>query len=135
MRFLTLGILLAFPVVDVYVTARLAQQSGIPLWVTLLSGTVAGILLLRNERSTFRSKTLASMHGHYSLLRSLLDSGRKVLAGFLFLMPGVLSDLVALALLALPINLGPRLRAQTIGPGFRPPARPKALEGEFRRLD
>ena len=35
MRFLLLAILLAFPVADLYVTARVARWAGIPLWVWL----------------------------------------------------------------------------------------------------
>ena len=46
------------------------------------------------------------MHGEQSLLRGLVDSGRKVLAGLLFMLPGVLSDGFALMLLMLPINRG-----------------------------
>jgi UPF0716 family protein affecting phage T7 exclusion len=44
------------------------------------------------------------------LLSSLLDSGRKVLAGILFVLPGVVTDVAALLLLALPINLTSRLQ-------------------------
>ena len=54
----------------------------------------------------FRANTIAAMHGEQPLLRGLVDSGRKVLAGMLFMLPGVLSDLIALVLLALPLNLG-----------------------------
>jgi UPF0716 family protein affecting phage T7 exclusion len=62
------------------------------------------------------------------LLSSLLDSGRKVLAGILFMLPGILSDVAALALLALPINLTGRLQPQTSGG-------PKVMDGEYRRVE
>ena len=62
------------------------------------------------------------------MLSSLLDSGRKVLAGILFILPGIVTDIVALALLALPINLTGRLQTQGSGGG-------KVLDGEYRRLD
>src|SRR5512134_665881 len=135
MRFLALGIVVAFPVIDLYLTMRFAQSTGSPLWVWLSMGTIGGLLVLRSERLSFRSKTLASMHGQYSLLRSLLDSGRKVLAGILLLLPGVVSDLAALALLALPINLGRRLHPQAVGAGGPTQRRRDPLEGDFRRLD
>jgi UPF0716 protein FxsA len=93
-----------------------------------------GLYLLRNERNAFRANTLAAMHGEQTLLRGLLDSGRKVLAGALFLLPGVLSDVLALLLLALPLNVGREFapRPATAGP-FR--ARGNAIDGDFRRLD
>ena len=114
MRFLVLGILLAFPAADLYVTARVARWAGIPIWVFLGGSFVVGMVLLRNERIAFRAQTVAALHGEQLVLRGVLDSGRKVLAGFLLLLPGLVSDLIALTLLALPLNVG-------------------AAPGEFRR--
>jgi UPF0716 family protein affecting phage T7 exclusion len=63
-------------------------------------------------------------------MRGLVDSGRKVLAAMLFILPGILSDLLAIALLLLPINLGRRLATQSAGSGFGDP-----LDGDYRRID
>jgi UPF0716 protein FxsA len=106
MRFLVLAIVLAFPLADLYLTARIARWSGIPLWVWLSGSLLAGALLLNNERSEFRMKTVAALHGGQPVLRGLLDSGRRVLAGLLLMLPGIASDVVALLLLALPLNVG-----------------------------
>jgi UPF0716 protein FxsA len=92
---------------------------------------IGGFLLLRNERIAFRDNIVASMHGGQPLLRGLLDSGRKVLAGVLLLLPGVISDLVALVLLALPINIGGSFGPAAAGNG----GRRGAIDGEYRRLD
>ena len=70
------------------------------------------------------------MHGGQPVLRGLLDSGRKILAALLFLLPGVMSDAIALLLLALPLNLG-----QQPQPAGTNPARKSYLDGDFRRLD
>ncbi len=132
MRFIVLSIVLAFPLLDLFVTVRFARWTGVPVWIWLGLSTVAGFLLLRNERLAFRAKTLAAMHGEQSLLRGLLDSGRKVLAGFLFLLPGVVSDLIALLLLALPLNVG-----RGLGPLPATAGRSRGgdLDGDYRRLD
>ena len=136
MRFVYLLIVLVFPLLDLYATVRIARWTGVPVWVWLGSSLVAGWLLLRNERLAFRARTIAAMHGEQSLLRGLLDSGRKVLAGFLLLLPGLISDLMALVLLALPLNIGHReYAARAAGPGSaRSPGR-GTYDGEFRRLD
>ncbi|HVO87068.1 MAG TPA: FxsA family protein [Casimicrobiaceae bacterium] len=130
MRFVVLGIVLALPVVDLWVTTRLARWSGVPLWMWLTASLAAGLLLLRHERSEFRAKTLAALSADRSLMRELLDSGRKVLAAILLIIPGVISDVLALLLLLLPINQH----------GFRPqPATAgrygggEVVEGEWRR--
>ena len=120
---------------DLYVTVRFARWTGVPVWVWLgICGRRRASLLLRNERIAFRARTVAALHGEQSLLRGLVDSGRKVLAGFLLMLPGVVSDLIALALLAAAAQRRPRLRPQ-------PPARARtggrrdAIDGDFRRVD
>ncbi len=134
MRFGLLVIVLGFPLVDLYTTVRVARWTGVPVWAWLGMSVVAGLYLLRNERLTFRANTVATMHGGQPLLRGLLDSGRKVLAGVLLLLPGVLSDLIALVLLALPLNLGRDFGPRTAPAGqFRTGG--NAIDGEYRRLD
>ncbi|HEV2979307.1 MAG TPA: FxsA family protein [Casimicrobiaceae bacterium] len=133
MRFLVLLIVLIFPVLDVLATVRFARWTGIPAVAWFVASAIAGVLLLRKERITFRAKTLAALRGDQPLLRGLLDSGRRVLAAVLLISPGIVSDLIALLLLLLPINLGPPLATQpaSVSRGFRR----DSLEGDFRRVD
>jgi len=136
MRFIVLAIVLAIPAADLYLTARIARWSGIPLWVWLGGSFVAGALLLNNERNEFRMKTVAALHGEQPVLRGLLDSGRRVLASFLLMLPGIASDVVALVLLALPLNVGRPYQPLAAGAGRG--ARNSdfdAIDGDFRRVD
>lgn len=135
MRLIVLVILLGFPVADLYATVRFAQWTGVPVWVWLSLSVVSGLLLLRNERMAFRGHVLAALHGEQSLLRGVVDSGRKVLAGLFFLLPGVVSDLIAVALLMLPINTGRSFGPQPAGAGRVPSGRRDSLEGEYRRIE
>ena len=126
MRFLAVAIVLTFPILDLVATARFARLTGTPRWVWMFGGLIAGVALLRNESVVFRARTVAAMHGEASILRGMLDSGRKVLAGFLFLLPGVMSDLIGLGLLLLPIN---------VGRGMRTEAASGSIDGDFRRIE
>ena len=135
MRLMLLVILLLFPVADLYATLRFAQWTGVPVWVWLSISVMSGLLLLRNERMAFRGHVLAALHGEQPLLRGVVDSGRKVLAGLFFLLPGLVSDLIAVALLMLPINTGRRFEPQPAGAGRSSYSRREALEGEFRRVE
>ena len=94
------------------------------MWVA--GGLVAGAALLRTERVAFRARTVAAMHGEASVLRGMLDSGRKVLAALLFILPGVVSDLFGLGLLMLPIN---------VGRGMRPEPASGAIDVDYRRIE
>lgn len=132
MRFLMLAILLAFPVLDVVVTVHFARWSGVPVWLWLAVSLSAGMLILASERQAFRSRTVAALHGEEPLWRGLLDSGRKVLAALFLMLPGIVSDLLALLLLALPINTGRRyavhaMATNTLGGDTIP--------GDYRRLE
>jgi len=134
MRFLLLAIVLAFPLLDLYATVRFARWTGVPAWIWLGMSVVTGFALLQSERHVFRAKLIAAMHGEQSMLRGLVDSGRKQLAALLFLLPGVISDVLALMLLALPLNVGRESGAQAAGAGRS--ASPRgAQDGEFRRVD
>ena len=128
MRFILLMIVLGFPFVDLYATVRFARWTGVPVWGWLVLAFIAGAYLLRNERMAFRANTIAAMHGEQPLLRGLVDSGRKVLAGVLFLLPGILSDVIAVLLLAFPLNLGREFAPRTVAAG-------KAIDGEFHRVE
>jgi UPF0716 protein FxsA len=136
MRFIVLAIVLAIPAADLYLTARIARWSGIPLWVWLGGSFVAGALLLNNERTEFRMKTVAALHGEQPVLRGLLDSGRRVLASFLLMLPGIASDVVALVLLALPLNVGRPYQPLAAGAGRGSQSGEfDAIDGDFRRVD
>ena len=119
MRFAMLVIVLGFPLIDLYATVRIARWTGVPVYVWLGLAALAGLYLLRNERTAFRANTVAAMHGEQPLLRGLFDSGRKVLAGMLLLLPGILSDVMALALLALRSISGANTRRAPRGRRFR----------------
>ncbi len=137
MRLFLLFIVLAFPITDLWVTASIAQWSGVPLWVLLTTSLLVGLLLLRSERLSFRRRTVATLHGEESLLRDLLDSGRKVLAGILLILPGLFSDLLALALLALPLNIARSFGPEPVaaGRGGGRGARHDSIDGDYRRID
>jgi UPF0716 protein FxsA len=128
MRFLVMLIVLIFPVLDVIATVRFAKWTGVPVMAVLLGSAIAGSLLLRHERVAFRSRTLAGLRGDQPLLRGLLDSGRKILAAILLIVPGIVSDVMALTLLLLPINVGRSFVHAGLG-------RTTTIEGEYRRRD
>ena len=116
MRFIVMLIVLAFPILDVLVTLRFARWTGIPALAWFIASAAAGMLLLHHERIGFRARTLAALRGDHPLMRGLLDSGRKVLAALLLILPGIVSDLIAVVLLLLPYG-SIRRKARDAEPG------------------
>lgn len=123
---LMLFALIAFPVAEALSIMWVAGHVG---WWTLLwlAGTFfGGMALIRFERVAFAPRMLFSMQRGDSPFRALFASTRLFVAGGLLMFPGLITDILAVALLLYP------------GTWKRPPvARPAAnddiIEGEFRR--
>ena len=119
-----LVILLAFPGLELALLVKLGQRYGWWLAAYLLFTALAGWLLIQDERiaALGRMAQTARQGGHP--LRALLTSAKKLLAGILFIVPGVITDILAVLLLLFP--------ARWIAPQ-RPAANDDVIEGEWRR--
>ena len=51
MRFVMLAIVLGFPLFDLYVTARFARWTGVPLWVWLAISAISGLIFSASLRT------------------------------------------------------------------------------------
>jgi UPF0716 protein FxsA len=129
MRYLLLLVVLTFPVADIYATLRLSAWSHVPPWVAFSLGLIAGCFMLAGQRMSLRAQTFAMISGHQPVLPGLVDSGRKMLAGVLFILPGVISDCLALVLLFMPINLSRRPIRSAAHRG------PRVFDGHYRRTE
>lgn len=128
MPLLLLGILVALPILDVYATFRFAEALNVPGWALFIPGFFLGIMLLKRETRTLKSRFVNAMQT-MALNGMVFDSGRRMLAAVLLLTPGFVSDLFALFLLLVPNRAIPQTAAATPAPG------PKTVDGEFRRVE
>jgi UPF0716 protein FxsA len=123
MRLLLAVILLGFPGLDLYLLIPLAHHLGWWLALWLAMSAVTGIALIKEARFSMLKQLAGALQDGGLSFRALLDSGRTLVAGLLFIYPGVLSDLIALILL-LTLPLDTHIPARQ---GNR------VLNGEFRR--
>ncbi len=119
---LILLILLAFPVLEVLLLIELAARYG--WWVLAYLALSAGLgaFLILGERLVVLGRLMQSLQEGGHPLLALLASARRMIAGVLFILPGVLSDIAAMLVLfaRLPV---PRKRA--VGH--------QVIEGQWRR--
>ncbi|MFN3593092.1 MAG: FxsA family protein [Thiobacillaceae bacterium] len=109
-----------------------------PIWQTIGAWTLAwlalaaaaGVWLLRREHRDFLPRLAQTLALGHTPLGVLLASFRRVIAALLLIFPGLVSDALALILLAWPGGRPPRPRAS--GPR---PAADDVIEGEYRRID
>jgi UPF0716 protein FxsA len=127
MRYLLIGILLGFPLLEAVVMVRLSEALGwwVLAWVVLAA--CAGAALIKEARLSMVARLTAGLAQGTFQITALTDSARVVLAGLLLIFPGVVSDLIALTLLLFP---GPKAyiesgRIRDIGGSV--------IDGEFRR--
>ena len=118
---------LSFPLLEALGIFWIASAIGWWVIVWLAAAGLAGLMLIRFERTAWSLRLLSTLSSGNPLGASLFASGRVLIAGVLLLVPGLISDIIALVLLVLP---GTRFK--------RPAAVPRAandevLEGEFRR--
>ena len=127
MRFLLIGILLGFPLLEAVVLVRLSEVMGwwILAWVVLAA--CAGMALIKEARFAMVARLAAGLSEGRFAITALTDSARTVVAGLFLIFPGVVSDLIALTLLLLP---GPKAIVETRS--IRDMGG-SVIDGEFRR--
>lgn len=109
MRFLLIVfILLGFPALEIFVLAKLAGIIGWWLLLWLILAALTGWTLIQEEKLAMFGRLFSSLQSGQSLGYAMLDSLRTLLAGVLLIFPGVVSDVMALALLLLPRAKAPR---------------------------
>lgn len=121
---LILVILLGFPLAELLVLIRLSEQYGWWVGAYLLLAAVVGWSLIQGERLAVFGRLYHITQSGHSPLVALLTSARRLLAGVLFIIPGVISDVVAILILLIPM---PTRRV--------PKADDDVIEGEWRRED
>jgi UPF0716 protein FxsA len=144
MRFLLiLAILLAFPVLEIWLLVELGSRYGLWLLVYLLLVAALGWRLLLDEKLLMVGRMAQTLTQGGTPAKALFGSAKNLIAGVLLIIPGVLSDVLAIVLLLIP-SAKPMFtapgRGNTAGDGKTGPAGPKAanddvIEGEFRRED
>ena len=137
MRILILGILMGFPLLEGAVLYKLGEGHGgwVAAWV--IFAAIAGIVLIKQARFSLVTRLASELSRGQFSIAAIIDSFRTVVAGLLLIFPGVISDVLALALLLLPIR-EPAFRYAHARTDRSIPARQEAggsgvIEGEFRR--
>lgn len=102
MQFFMLAILLAFPFLEIAILIELAQRYGWWLLVYLLVIGMLGLKLIRAEKELMAARMFQQLGAGGNPLAALFSTARTMFAGVLLLIPGVLSDAVAVVLLLIP---------------------------------
>lgn len=140
MRFLIGLILLAFPFAEIFLLVDLAHKYG---WWVLFYLVVIGFLglqLIRGEKLLLSAKMMQSLGAGGNPIKSMLGSARNMVAGVLLIIPGIITDIIAVILLLIPISK-PSLAGATNNQyqdSYKPntkAANDDVIEGEYTKID
>lgn len=116
MRILIALILLAFPFAELYLLYQLANTYGWWVLFYLVVMFYLGLQLIRDEKQSISAKMMHSFSPENiaagsNPVKAMLGSARNMVAGVLLMIPGVISDVIAVILLLIPIQQ-PKLNMQ-----------------------
>ncbi|PPD57087.1 MAG: exlusion protein FxsA [Methylotenera sp.] len=144
MRFLIGLILLAFPFAELFLLISLADQYG--WWVLLYLVVIAylGLQLIRGEKLLLTAKMMQSLTSGGNPVKAMLGSARNMVAGVLLIIPGVMTDMIAVILLLIPISKqNPNATTNQYEQPFQQPYQPSpdaraanddVIEGEYTHV-
>ena len=139
MRFFVGLILLAFPIAEIWLLIELADQYGWLLLLYLVAIGWLGLRLIREEKSSFSVRMMQNMAAGGNPVKAIFGTARNIIAGVLLMLPGVITDIIAVSLLLIPIRNTQALNDQPSDDHFRQSphqaANDDVIEGEFRRED
>jgi UPF0716 protein FxsA len=141
---LFLLILLAFPVLEIWLLVELAYRYGWVLLAYLLVVAILGWRLILDEKLMIFGRIAQTLAEGGTPAKILFGSAKNMIAGILLIIPGVISDVLAVILLLIPSPKPVSFEQDSVN-GFGQTAGKKSragkaanddvIEGEFRRED
>ena len=104
MRFFIIASLLAFPFAELFLLIQLAHHYGWWLLVYLVVIGILGLQLVKGEKLLLSAKMMQSVTRGGNPIKTMLGSARNMVAGVLLIIPGVISDAIAVIILLIPLE-------------------------------
>lgn len=127
-------ILLAFPVLEIWLLFALGNRYGWWLLGYLLVIAMLGWRLIQDEKLLMVGRMAQTLSQGGTPAKALFGSAKNLIAGILLILPGILSDALAIILLLLPSPKPVPVDPAPHSPKARA-ANDDVIEGEFRRED
>lgn len=122
MRLLILLSILALPIIEILILVQMSSLNGWLPFAWVFAAIAAGWVLIWQERALFIPRLFGALQTRAAVPQILFQTGRRFIAAVLLIIPGVLTDIAALALLLWPTReTAPRAANDDI------------IEGTFRR--
>ena len=134
MRLIVTLFLITLPFFEIWGLFKLGAEYGWWFFGYIVVMAILGWQLIQDEKMMVIPKLVAMMSQGGNLISGILGSAKNLLAGALFLFPGVITDLIGIVLLLIPVQASLNQNANP----FQQDAHKKnddIIEGEYRRED
>ena len=131
MRLIITLALIAFPIAEIWILINLYHQYGWWVSLYLVVMFLLGLQLIRDEKLLFSGRIVQALNQGGNPMKAIFGSARNIIAGLLLIIPGVLTDLIAVVLLLIPVNKND-IKSATLK---QTAANDDVIEGEFHRED
>lgn len=131
MRLILTLALLVFPIAEIWILVNLFQQYGWWVLLYLVAMVLLGLQLIRDEKLLFSGRVMQSLSQGGNPRKAMFGSARNIIAGILLIIPGVLTDVIAVVLLLIPVDKS-AIKSSTFK---QQAANDDVIEGEFHRED
>jgi UPF0716 protein FxsA len=129
MRLIITLALLALPIAEIWILINLFHQYGWWVLLYLVAMILLGLQLIRDEKLLFSGRMMQSLNQGGNPMKAIFGSARNIIAGILLIIPGVLTDLIAVVILLIPVNKS-EIKSSTFK---QQAANDDVIEGEFHR--
>lgn len=133
MRFIIILCLLAFPIVEIALLIGLASAYGWKVLLYIVVVAILGLRLIRDEKQMLTGRVMQSLMSGTHPIKAIFGSARNIIAGILLVIPGVITDVIAVILLLMPVKQIPP--SASTESHSKSAANDDVIEGEFRRED
>jgi UPF0716 protein FxsA len=127
-------ILLAFPVLEIWLLVELGSRYGWWLIAYLVLVALLGWRLLQYEKLLVHGRMAQILTQGGTPAKAMFSSTKNIIAGILLIIPGVISDVLAVILLLMPSTKPIFTNSQARATNAKA-ANDDVIEGEFRRED
>lgn len=137
MRLLLPLILLAFPIAELLLLIKLGSMYGWWLLVYLMAVGYLGLQLIKSEKNQMSVNMMQTLQAGGNPIKTMMATARNMFAGFLLLIPGVITDFFAVILLLIPITPSQATSADGSTPyqsPYQSASNDDIIEGEFTEI-
>lgn len=134
MRLIITLFLITLPFFEIWGLFKLGAEYGWWFFGYIVVMAILGWQLIQDEKMMVIPKLVAMMSQGGNLISGILGSAKNLLAGALFLFPGVITDIIGIVLLLIPVQASLNQNANP----FQQDVHKKnddIIEGEYRRED